>query len=139
MAYEALRGPEEIIEADAEANVLYDLVRVLGVDIILYGHRALLGEILRRDLDEIGNLGLNRRSVRMQLERPGGGRGLTSRNMKTYARKRTGIWAGELQGEPDKERVKRWVAVRGSFFGGVCEAAWQKRPGPPPPALSCLR
>ena len=67
MANEALRGPEEIIEANTEAYVLDDLVRVLGVDIVLYGHCALLGEVLWRDLDEIGDLGLNgRETVRVQ-------------------------------------------------------------------------
>ena len=78
MAYQALGGPEEVIEADAQADVLDDLVGILGVDIVLYGHGALLGEILWRDLDEIGNLGLDRAGWTSEDNWSGGGRSVVT-------------------------------------------------------------
>lgn len=63
MAYKALRGPEKVIEADTETNVLYHLatqttlarrrrrwwvngepclIRILGIDVVFYGDRAQL-------------------------------------------------------------------------------------------------
>lgn len=58
MADEAFGGPQQIIEADAEANLLNDLIRVLCVDIIFDGGDTLLAEVLWRDLYQVGDLGL---------------------------------------------------------------------------------
>lgn len=58
MADEALRGPGEIVEADAEADFLDDFVGVLGVDVVLDGLHALLVEVLGGDLNQICDLGL---------------------------------------------------------------------------------
>lgn len=60
MADEALRGPEQVVHADAQANLLDHPVGVLGVDVVLDGNAALLLELRRCDLHQIRNLGLQR-------------------------------------------------------------------------------
>lgn len=50
MPNEPLRRPQKIIHADAEADLLDDAVRVLGVDVVLDGYAAVLLELRRRDL-----------------------------------------------------------------------------------------
>lgn len=53
MADEAFRGPGEIVEANAETNLLDNLVGILGVDVVLDGLDALLVEVLGGDLDQV--------------------------------------------------------------------------------------
>jgi hypothetical protein len=58
MADETFRCPEEVVKADAEANLLDDLVREFLVDVVLDGVNAVLGEVFWCDLHQVGELGL---------------------------------------------------------------------------------
>lgn len=51
VADEAFGCGQEIVHANAEADLLDHLVGVLGVDVVLDGFGAGLGEVLGRDLD----------------------------------------------------------------------------------------
>lgn len=53
MADQALGRPEQVVEADAEADLLDDLVGVFRVDVVLDGRDALLTKVVGRDLHEI--------------------------------------------------------------------------------------
>lgn len=53
MTDQALGCPGEVIETDAKANLLDDLIGILGVDVVLDGLHALLVEVLGSDLDQI--------------------------------------------------------------------------------------
>jgi hypothetical protein len=56
MADQSLGCPQKVIHADAEADLLDDSVRVLGVDIVLDGNPTVLLELRWRDLHQIRNL-----------------------------------------------------------------------------------
>lgn len=58
MADEALGGPGEVVETNAEANLLNDLVGILGINVVLDGLDTLLVEVLWGDLDQICDFGL---------------------------------------------------------------------------------
>ena len=58
MADEALGGPQQVVHAYAEADLLDHAVGVLGVDVVLDGDPALLVELRRRDLHQVRDLGL---------------------------------------------------------------------------------
>lgn len=58
MTYESLGGPQKIVHAYAEADFLDHLICVFGVDVVFYGLEAVLGEVGRCDLDQIGDFGL---------------------------------------------------------------------------------
>lgn len=56
MPDESLGCPENIIDADAETNLLDDPVRVLRIDVVLYGYHAVALELSGCDLHQIRNL-----------------------------------------------------------------------------------
>lgn len=58
MSDQPLGRPQQIVHADAEADLLDHAVRVLGVDVVLDGHAAVLLELRWRDLHQIRDLGL---------------------------------------------------------------------------------
>ncbi len=62
LADQALRGPENVPQADAQADLLHHLVGVLGVDVVLDGDVALLPEVVGRNLHQVGYLGLEGRA-----------------------------------------------------------------------------
>lgn len=67
-----IRGLEQVVDADAESDVLYHLARsavdrsngehhligVFGVEVVLYGFSAVLAEVLGSNLDEVRDGGL---------------------------------------------------------------------------------
>lgn len=81
LANQPFRRPENIPEADAEADILHHLQRgrlaggtgetcetqestpclvgILGVDVVLDRYIALLSKVVGRDLHQVGDLGLN--------------------------------------------------------------------------------
>lgn len=59
VADESFRSPEQVIEGNAEANLLYHLVGILGVDVVLYCDDALFLKVLWGNLDEIRNFCLD--------------------------------------------------------------------------------
>lgn len=58
MADETLRGPLQVVQTYAEADFLDDLVGVFGIDVVLNGFLAPLGEVCRRNLHQVGDFGL---------------------------------------------------------------------------------
>lgn len=56
MTYQPLGRPEQVVHADAEANLLDDSVGVLGVDVVLYGYPAVALELCRCNLHQICDL-----------------------------------------------------------------------------------
>lgn len=59
MANETLRCPGEIVETDAEANLLNHFVGIFGIDVVFNSLHALLVEVLGGDLDQIRNFCLD--------------------------------------------------------------------------------
>jgi hypothetical protein len=58
---------EQIIETDAEPNLLDHLVCVFGIDVVFYCLTCFFVEVFRVDLDKVRNFGLE--SVRYSLEK----------------------------------------------------------------------
>lgn len=61
VADETLRSPEEVVHADAEADLLDDAVGVLGIEVVLDGHPTVFLELRWRDLHQIRNFCLQHR------------------------------------------------------------------------------
>lgn len=58
MSNETFGSPQQIIETNAKANFLDDLIGIFGVDVVFNGMHALFVEILWNDLDQVRNFGL---------------------------------------------------------------------------------
>lgn len=68
MANEALGGPQDIIQAHAQPDLLNDLVGVFGVYVVLYRDDARLREVLWCNLHQVGDLGLRHRAVSQEAQ-----------------------------------------------------------------------
>lgn len=58
MTDETLGSPQQVIHADAEADLLNDSVGVLGIDTVLYSEVTGRAEVFWRNLHQVGNLSL---------------------------------------------------------------------------------
>lgn len=65
VADETLGGGEDVVQADAEADFLDDLVGIFGVDVIGQRVDARLLEVFWGDLDQVGDCGLARVLVKL--------------------------------------------------------------------------
>lgn len=58
MSDETLGSPENVVHADAETNLLDHAVRVLCIDVVLNGDSAVLFELGRGNLHQVGDFRL---------------------------------------------------------------------------------
>lgn len=69
MADQAFGCPEQIVEANAEADLLDNLVRVLCIDVVLDGHNTPFPKVVGRNLDKVCDLGLGSEHISFDLGR----------------------------------------------------------------------
>ena len=58
MADQSFRSIEEIVETDAETDLLNDFVCIFGVDVVFNGLSCIFAKVFWGDLDKVRNLGL---------------------------------------------------------------------------------
>lgn len=95
MADQTLRGPEQVVEADTETDLLDDLVRIFRIDIVLDCHNAALPKVIGRDLDKVRDFRLGSRMSVVSMGGPrGAGKGGRTR-MNMVSKRSEHLWYEE--------------------------------------------